>query len=233
MSLSRFFRDVMNKVFAYSNYELVNTVITLFQLRRLRYWAFEEVLKSMNKCEGYLLDLGAGDGSMTRFILNNGLRHRPVIMLDPAVNGLRLRGDLHSVVVDRVVGVGEYLPFKQGTMCVVYTSFALRQFNNKVLALLEARRVLRRGGSLIILEFWRPDSPLAYAVLLFYLIFALPLLVSIVAPREVRDYMAMRITVRNIGGHSWLRSLVNHTVGEIVTYRAYLRIFLLIRAVRS
>ncbi|WP_237699701.1 class I SAM-dependent methyltransferase [Vulcanisaeta moutnovskia] len=233
MSLSQFFKDVMNKVFAYSNYELVNTAITLFQLRRLRYWAFQEVMTSVRNCNGYLLDLGAGDGSMTRFIISNGFRHRPIILLDPAISGLRSMGNLHSELVDRVVGVSEYLPLKRGSICTVYTSFALRQFNNKPLALIEVRRILRKDGSFIVLEFWRPDNPLTYAVLLFYLVFALPLLVSIVAPREVRDYATMRITVRGIGSISWLRELIKELVGNIESYQTYLGIFLLIRAVRT
>ncbi len=95
------------------------------------------------------------------------------------------------------------------------------------------RRALRSGGYFIVLEFWRPDNPLAYAVLLFYLAFALPLLVSIAAPREVRDYMTMRVTVRDIGGFSWLRGLIREFIGNIITYRTYLGIFLIIRAVKA
>ncbi len=215
----------MNKVFVYSNYELVNTVITLFQLRRLRYWAFREIVSSIGDCDGYLLDLGAGDGSMTRFVIHNGLRHRPVILLDPAINGLKLVGDQYSDIIDKVVGVGEYLPIRHGSICAVYTSFALRQFGNKSMALLEVRRILRRGGgSFIVLEFWRPDNPLTYAILLFYLVLVLPLLVSIVAPREVWDYATMRITVRGgIGGISWLRRLIGgELVGNVVLHRTYL-----------
>ncbi|GAB6945696.1 class I SAM-dependent methyltransferase [Vulcanisaeta sp. JCM 14467] len=233
MSLPRFFKDVMNKVFAYSNYELVNTVITLFQLRKLRYWAFREIISSIGDCSGYLLDLGAGDGSMTRFVIRNGLRRRPIILLDPAINGLKSAGDLCPGLVDRVVGVGEYVPLRSGSICTVYTSFALRQFNDKPLALLEVRRILRRGGSFIVLEFWRPDNPLAHAILLFYLVFVLPLLVSIVAPREVWDYATMRITVRNIGDISWLKELIKDLVGNVVSYRTYLGIFLLVRAIKA
>lgn len=233
MSLPQFFKDVMNKVFTRSNYELVNTIITLFQLRKLRYWAFREIISSINGCGGYLLDLGAGNGSMTRFVMSNGLRRRPVILLDPAINGLKSVHDLDPEAVDRVVGVGEHLPVRPGSICIVYTAFALRQFSNKPLALLEVRRALRSGGYFIVLEFWRPDNPLAYAVLLFYLAFALPLLVSIAAPREVRDYMTMRVTVRDIGGFSWLRGLIREFIGNIITYRTYLGIFLIIRAVKA
>ncbi len=233
MSISQFFKDVMNKVFAYSNYELVNTVITLFQLRRLRYWAFQEIVSSIGNCGGYLLDLGAGgDGSMTRFVIRNGLRHRPVILLDPAINGLKSMGDQYSEIIDKVVGVSEYLPIRRGSICAVYTSFALRQFSNKPMALLEYVGP-QEGCSFIVLEFWRPDNPLTYAILLFYLVFVLPLLVSIVAPREVWDYATMRITVRDIGGISWLRRLIRELIGNIVSYRTYLGIFLLIRAVKT
>lgn len=61
----------------------------------------------------------------------------------------------------------------------------------------------------------------------------MPLLVSIVAPREVWDYATMRITVRGIGGISWLRRLIEDLVGYTISYRTYLGIFLLIRAVRT
>ena|GEM_PF-1178042 len=229
MSITRFFRDAMNRVFAYSNYDLVNNVITLHLLPRLRYWASLEIMKSLRDCDGVLVDLGAGDGSMTKYLLKLGVKPRSIVLIDPAVNGLlMMRGG--SEIIDKVVAIGEMLPLRSSSACIVYTAFALRQFSNKPLAMVEVHRVLRRYGSFIVLEFWRPDAVLIHALLLYYLTLPLPLLVSIIAPRSIREYSVMRLTIKNTGPISWLRDLIDKLVGDVVSFRKYIGIFVVIRA---
>ncbi|MFP3216163.1 MAG: class I SAM-dependent methyltransferase [Vulcanisaeta sp.] len=229
MSVTWFFRSVMNKVFTYSNYELVNRVITLFLLTKLRYWASLEIVKSLLDCDGVAVDLGAGDGSMTRFLLKLGVKPRSILLVDPAVNGLLLMRD-RPEIIDKVIAVGEALPLRSGSVCVIYTAFALRQFNDKFRAMIEARRVLRRCGSFIVLEFWRPDTVIMHAVLLYYLTLPLPLLVSLVAPRSIKEYLTMRRTIKGLGPISWLRNVLNKFVGDVTSYRKYMDIFVIIRA---
>ena len=55
-----------------------------------------------------------------------------------------------------VRGVGELLPFKDGSFDAVTISFGLRNMTDRALSLSEMRRVLRPGGSLFVLEFSRP-----------------------------------------------------------------------------
>ncbi len=230
MNMTHLFKDVMNKVFAYSNYDLVNNVITLCLLPKLRYWASLEIISSMRGYEGPLLDLGAGDGSMTRYVLKLGLKPKFIVLLDPAINGLLSIKDLRQEMVDKVVAVGEALPLRSSSIQVIYTAFALRQFNNKAIALTEVRRVLRKGGSLVVLEFWRPDNALAHIVLIYYLTAILPLLISLVAPRTIKEYLTMRDTIKGIGSISWLRLLINKFVGDVISSRKYMGIFTIIRA---
>ncbi|MFB6469972.1 MAG: class I SAM-dependent methyltransferase [Vulcanisaeta sp. AZ3] len=230
MSRTSIFRNIMNRVFAYSRYDLVNNIVTLYLLRKLRYWASMEIIKSMNEHDCIILDLGAGDGSMTKYLLKFSIKPKSIVLLDPAINGLLSINELRQEFIDRVVGVSEALPLRQSSICTIYTAFAFRQFNNKALALIEAHRVLRRNGSFVILEFWRPDGAMAHAVLLYYLTLPLPLLISIVAPRSIRDYLIMRDTIRGIGPITWLKDLINRFIGNVEFFKRYLGIFVIIRA---
>ena len=55
---------------------------------------------------------------------------------------------------------GERLPFPDNTFHCVTIGFGLRNFTDKLAALIELRRILKPGGTLLILEFSKPENPL-------------------------------------------------------------------------
>jgi len=98
---------------------------------------------------GRVLDLGGGTGAA-----NGDLADRHIVALDPAPEMLALNRD-----ADRVVGVGERLPFADGSFDAVFSAFVLRNLDSVPDTLAEIARVLRRGGRAGIVDLGRPLRP--------------------------------------------------------------------------
>jgi ubiquinone/menaquinone biosynthesis C-methylase UbiE len=105
---------------------------------------------------GMVLDLGIGTGTCaSRFLDPSGLRAH-VVGLDHSQRTLRLgraalRRRLPGLHVDYLVGAGEQLPFADRSFDLVMASCCMH-FMDLTSALPELWRVLRPGGSLVIVE---------------------------------------------------------------------------------
>lgn len=100
---------------------------------------------------GTILDLGSGTGAAWEVF-----GRRRVVGLDPVVEMLRL-----SPIRHRVAGVGEALPFGDGTFDGVFSAFVFRNLTSIPRTLEEVQRVLRPGGRAVIVDLARPLGPLA------------------------------------------------------------------------
>ncbi len=212
----------MSRIYVDSDYEAANIAITLGLIKRLR-----EVIASFlasRQCLSYAIDLGAGNGVMTLYAVKKARRPLNAVLVDPSIEGLkRARRVLDA---DAIVGIAEALPLRDGSAQVVYTAFALRQFEDKVKSLLEVRRVLKRGGAFVVLDFWRPRSRVLDVLLRLYMHIAVPLIAMAVAPRVFREFAKMRHTLDGIGDMEWLKELLNLTVGRVVIWRVIHGIFI-------
>jgi demethylmenaquinone methyltransferase/2-methoxy-6-polyprenyl-1,4-benzoquinol methylase len=63
-----------------------------------------------------------------------------------------------------VRGVADALPFADATFDFLSMGFALRHVADLRATFAEYRRVLRPGGTLLVLEISRPSSPLGYRI---------------------------------------------------------------------
>jgi demethylmenaquinone methyltransferase/2-methoxy-6-polyprenyl-1,4-benzoquinol methylase len=124
---------------------------------------------------GRVLDLGAGTGAA-----NPEFGGRAVIALDPAPQMLSL-----NAAPDRVVAMGEALPFEDGCFDGVFSAFVFRNLESIPDTLAEIHRVLRPGGAAAVVGLSRPASPTKRAVHRMGTAVALPVAGAIVgAPRE-------------------------------------------------
>jgi demethylmenaquinone methyltransferase / 2-methoxy-6-polyprenyl-1,4-benzoquinol methylase len=98
--------------------------------------------------QGTILDLGSGTGA-TDF----GGRHP--VGLDPVVEMLAL-----SPARDRVVGIGEALPFGDRSFDGVFSGFVFRNLSSIESTLDEVARVLRPGAALVVIDLTRPRNRL-------------------------------------------------------------------------
>jgi demethylmenaquinone methyltransferase/2-methoxy-6-polyprenyl-1,4-benzoquinol methylase len=140
--------EVSDPVFARiaSRYDLINRILSL---GRERFWRRRGVEMLP---DGTVLDLGCGTG-------DTDFEGRRVVGLDPVTEMLAL-----SPVSERVVGVGEALPFRDQVFDGVFSGYVMRNLTSVAATLDEAHRVLRPGGVFVIVDLGRPTNPVLRAV---------------------------------------------------------------------
>ncbi|HEU4916613.1 MAG TPA: class I SAM-dependent methyltransferase [Acidimicrobiia bacterium] len=125
-----------------ARYDLINRVLSLGQERRWRSLGIDML------SPGTVLDLGCGTGA-------TDFAGRTVVGLDPVIEMLVL-----SPVRDRVVGVGEALPFRAETVDGVFSGFVFRNLTSIPKTLEEIERVLRPGAAAVVVDLARPRNVL-------------------------------------------------------------------------
>lgn len=122
-------------------YDRINRILSLGQDQHWR----EYVVSRLP--QGRLLDLGGGTGAANPIF--NG---RDVIALDPAPEMLALNG-----APQRVVGIGETLPFVDGSFDAVFSAYVFRNLDSVADTLTEIARVLAPGGKAGVVDLGRPE----------------------------------------------------------------------------
>jgi demethylmenaquinone methyltransferase/2-methoxy-6-polyprenyl-1,4-benzoquinol methylase len=97
---------------------------------------------------GRVLDLGAGTGAA-----NREFGTRRVVALDPAPPMLT-----RNLLRRRVAGLGEQLPFADGSFDGVFSAFVFRNLESIAATLAEIHRVLRPGGAAAVVDLSRPGT---------------------------------------------------------------------------
>ena len=142
-----------------SNYDLMNDVMSLGTHRLWKNYT----IASSNVSKGdKVLDIAGGTGDLAIKFRKKVGDSGKVILSD--INGSMLeegRKNLinHGVIdVDFIQANAESLPFKDNTFDCVSIAFGLRNVTHKNIALKQMHRVLKKGGSLLILEFSKVEN---------------------------------------------------------------------------
>jgi demethylmenaquinone methyltransferase/2-methoxy-6-polyprenyl-1,4-benzoquinol methylase len=130
--------DVFSDIAA--RYDRINRLLSLGQDQNWR----QRVAARLP--EGRRLDLGGGTGAA------NPILGTAVVALDPAPEMLALNPAAH-----RVVGVGEALPFADGSFDGVFSAYVFRNLDSVAQTLTEIARVLRPRGKAGIVDLGRPE----------------------------------------------------------------------------
>lgn len=121
-----------------SRYDRINRVLSLGQERKWR----KRGVAMLDP--GTVLDLGCGTG-------DTDFEGRQVVGLDPVVEMLAM-----SPVRWRVVGVGESLPFREGSFDGVFSGYVFRNLTSVAATLSEIQRVLKPGACAVVVDLGRP-----------------------------------------------------------------------------
>jgi demethylmenaquinone methyltransferase/2-methoxy-6-polyprenyl-1,4-benzoquinol methylase len=134
MSKGRVFADIAD------SYDRINRILSLGQDQAWR-------LRAVSRLPaGRLLDLGAGTGA------GNEIFDRfEVVALDPSPEMLA-----RNTASQRIVAVGESLPFADGSFDAVFSSYVVRNLDSLKETLAEINRILRPGGRAGIVDLGRP-----------------------------------------------------------------------------
>lgn len=142
-----------------SNYDLMNDVMSLGTHRLWKNYT----IASSNVSKGdTVLDIAGGTGDLAIKFRKKVGDSGKVILSD--INGSMLeegRKNLinHGVIdVDFIQANAESLPFKDNTFDCVSIAFGLRNVTHKNIALKQMHRVLKKGGSLLVLEFSKVEN---------------------------------------------------------------------------
>ena len=199
-----------------SRYDLMNDLMSA-GLHRL--WKRFAVAQSLVRPGARVLDVAGGTGDLARLFAERVGAQGEVILTD--VNAAMLaRGRDRLLDEGRIIPVvrcnGEQLPFPSDRFDCVSVAFGLRNMTRKEAALAEMQRVLRPGGTLIVLEFsrvWRPLAPLYDA----YSFRLLPGLGRIVA-NDASAYRYLAESIRVHPGQEELKAMMERAGLERVEY---------------
>ena len=142
-----------------SKYDLMNDVMSLGTHRLWKNYT----IASSNVSKGdTVLDIAGGTGDLAIKFRKKVGDSGKVILSD--INGSMLeegRKNLinHGVIdVDFIQANAESLPFEDNTFDCVSIAFGLRNVTHKNIALKQMHRVLKKGGSLLVLEFSKVEN---------------------------------------------------------------------------
>ena len=182
--------QVFNSV--YNKYDIMND---LMSLGAHRIWK-QRLIHWMNpKKDDYLIDMASGTGDIAKAFLERTKLSGQVTCVEP--NNLMLNEGKKKLKdfknINWCLSAAENLPFKDETFDIYSVSFGVRNFSNINKALREARRVLKKGGRFICLEFSKVDNEIINK---FYRIYSksIPLLGKyIVGKSEPYEYLIKTI----------------------------------------
>jgi demethylmenaquinone methyltransferase/2-methoxy-6-polyprenyl-1,4-benzoquinol methylase len=145
-------------------YDHINALMSLGSGAWYRRW----VLRRAGLIAGAsVLDVAVGTGEVARAALTIVGASGRVVGVDPSAGMLaRARGKLR---IPLARGVAEQLPFRDGAFDFLSMGYALRHVADLRQLFREYHRVLRPGGTVLVLDFARPRSRLGHALGRFYL----------------------------------------------------------------
>jgi len=156
-------------------YDLLNHLLSAGLDRRWRRMAVRELPEDRHAA---VLDLCGGTGDVSVELLRAGRAARVVCcdfsrpMLVLARDKFRRHGYVSRSLT--VEGDGLRLPFASSAFDGATVAFGIRNLSDMDLGFREMHRVLRPGGTLVVLEFSRPHVPVLSSVYRFYLMRVLP-----------------------------------------------------------
>lgn len=211
---SRRVSDVFESVAA--RYDVMND---LMSLGLHRWWKRFAVAQSLVRPGARVLDVAGGTADLARLFAQRVGSRGHVVLTD--INDAMLRRGRDrlldaGLVMPTVRCDAERLPFATGYFDCVSIAFGLRNMTRKETALAEMHRVLRAGGSVLVLEFsrvWRPLKPLYDA----YSFNVLPRLGQLVA-NDAAAYRYLAESIRMHPSQEELKRMMEDAGFERVEY---------------
>lgn len=141
-------------------------------------WYRRQALERAGLAAGMrVLDVATGTGLVAREAVTITGDARLVVGLDPSPG--MLREARRALGIPAVLAAGEQLPWRGGSYDFLSMGYALRHLADLTVTFREFARVLRPGGTVLVLELTKPQGRLHLAFLRFYLKWIVPVLTRV------------------------------------------------------
>ncbi|HDG97637.1 MAG TPA: ubiquinone/menaquinone biosynthesis methyltransferase [Desulfobacterales bacterium] len=174
------------------NYDLVNSITSFFIDH---YWR-AKAIRALDATPGDLvLDLCSGTMPLAKALLRR-VKVR-IVCLDISqqmlVKGIISNGSLRPFLFP-ICGDAENLPFPDHTFDAAMVAFGIRNLSDLNAGLTELCRVIKPGGTAVILEFSRPQVPVFSQIYRLYLKnILIPLGATLTRDRQAYEYLVSSI----------------------------------------
>lgn len=168
-------------------YDLVNDLLSLGRTK-----AWRKVTTSIiaPKAGMVILDLAAGPGSSSEPLFKAGA----TVFATDFSEGMLAQGRKARPYLNFIKADALNLPFDEASFDVVTISYGLRNTVQFEKALLEAYRVTKKGGTIVVAEFSHPTNRIFRAIYLRYLMRLLPIIATLTSSNpDAYQYLAESI----------------------------------------
>ncbi len=169
-------------------YDKTSRLMSLGTDTKYRKESLRNVIRSGAKI---VLDAGSGTGLMTNALLEISTKfHDFIIEFDASKSMMKFSKARFKKRPDVqfVVGIFEYLPFKDGSINLTMCGFSLRDAINMKMAVKEVSRVLKDNGCFVVLDMGKPSFPLLKIVFAMYWTIIPVLTVALIDVSYVKHY---------------------------------------------
>ncbi|WP_394954433.1 bifunctional demethylmenaquinone methyltransferase/2-methoxy-6-polyprenyl-1,4-benzoquinol methylase UbiE [uncultured Helicobacter sp.] len=191
-----------------STYDVANRAMSLGIDRAWRKEACRLAFLELKKCEDIVIaDIACGSGDMITSWIHNAPKDthiKHIYGYDPSQEMLKVAHEkLHNLstsTIELIKGEAKALPFEDQSIDILSISFGLRNVLEYKQALDEFVRVLKPGGIVVILEFFKPqNATLLQKLMGFYTSKILPFVGGIISsnlkayrylPQSMRDFVS-------------------------------------------
>jgi demethylmenaquinone methyltransferase/2-methoxy-6-polyprenyl-1,4-benzoquinol methylase len=194
-------------------YDKVNMAISLGKADKYRWEGINGHIHQGNK----ILDAGSGFGNMSKIASKITDQHLEIVLYDPLLMMLsRTRSFLrYSSNQYLSSGVFEYMPFKGQVFDAVLCGYSLRDAIELESAIAEIYRVLKKGGSLVVVDLGKPDNIFLRSFVSFYLKYGLTAIAFFVAGQSGLKFKTIHGTYKKWPRNSELHSLLSRRFSKV------------------
>ena len=198
-------------------YDFSTIACTYDRLNRIMTFGLDRCWRkrAVKGLHGNVLDVACGTGDMVVELMKQGCSVTGVDISEEMLDIARLKVKGERLMVADV----ESLPFEDNTFDAVTCAFGVRNFVHLEKGLNEMLRVLKPGGTMVILELATPDSPIIKPFYNFYTKHIIPWLGSRIAGnREAYTYLPESIE-RFPKGDDFLKVILNSQFSILSCYQ--------------
>jgi len=170
-------------------YNFLNRLLSFGQDTRWRKYLIQNIPISQ-KNNGILYDVACGTGDIFNSFIRKRTDYKSLVGFDISEGMLAVaKVRNRSPQIKHILASAEQLPVKEQTADCLTIAFGLRNVDNREKALNEFYRVLKKGGTLLVLEFFPAQNSFFQNLFNFYFKKILPTVGGIFSDKSAYSYL--------------------------------------------